>query len=206
MINHDAYIDYQARQVPANVRSIEAPGASPAVAQELGSQATPWAVEVHPYEGPAVEGASNNPVATASSVQGNCVHVGLTGEHIVSADLLRAGHQKQTTFVELTFDPMPAVCHGLYRRIDQVADQIKVNNKWRDMSGWGAWWYSRDAGTGDFHANFADTPTGHEGPWIYWRNGEKVRALFWNKVINLKTHKVVGQKRFSAPVTPEPNS
>ncbi len=58
MISHEHNIDYAAHQVPAKVRSVEAPGAMPS-AQELGSQVVPWAVEQHPYEGPATAEASN---------------------------------------------------------------------------------------------------------------------------------------------------
>lgn len=127
MISHEPNIDYAARQVPVNERSVDAPGAAPVSAQELGSQVIPWAVEQHPYDGPAM--------ATASTTRQACIEKLERPPHgVVSTMINPSKTEIQTTG---SYWGAPG-CDSL-QGIGQHRAQLKVKGHWLGIEG--SSWY-----------------------------------------------------------------
>jgi hypothetical protein len=126
MISHEHNIDYAARQVPAKVRSVEAPGAAP-TAQELGSHVVPWAVEQQSYEGPTAE---------ASNTRQSCIKKLERPPHDVQSKMIEPTRTEiQTTG---TYWDAPG-CNNL-KGSGQHRAQLKVKGHWIGIEGDG--WYS----------------------------------------------------------------
>lgn len=125
MINHEQNIDYAAQQVPVNERAVDAPGAAPAGAQELGSQVIPWAVEQHPYDGPGAQASS-----------GSCVR--RLERPPIGVDTVMFNPAKTEIKTTGTYRAVPG-CDSL-QRIGEHRAQIKQNGRWLGIEGNG--WYS----------------------------------------------------------------
>ena len=124
MIHQEHNVDYAAHQVPANVRSFEAPGAAPISAQEIGSQVVPWAVEQSAYDGP---------VAAASSTK--CITRLERPPHDVSSVMINPARTEVKTTG--TYGAVPG-CDSL-QRVAQHRTQIEQGGHWLGIEG--SSWY-----------------------------------------------------------------
>jgi hypothetical protein len=87
----------------------------------------PWAVEQHPYEGPALEGSSN---ANSASLNVNCSPQSMRVGH-VEAKMFHAGTAHQETLVTVT-NAGKCVLQGLKFR-----PQVEKSGHWIDWEGSG---------------------------------------------------------------------
>jgi hypothetical protein len=72
-------------------------------------QETPWAIENHPYEGPAAE-------TTAEPTREECIDEALVLPDVIQAFMTRPGKQKQTTNVGLSYpDILNCINSGVVR-------------------------------------------------------------------------------------------
>ncbi len=130
-------------QVPAKVRSVEAPGAAPSMsAEELGSQVVPWAVEQQAYAGPG----------TAEASGASCIKKLERPPHDVKSIMINPSRTEiQTTG---TYWDAPG-CEGL-QGSGQHRGQIKVKGHWTGIEGDG--WYPVSSSNGKSF-NFLDLAT-----------------------------------------------
>lgn len=126
MISHEQAIDNSANQVPVKVRSVEAPGAAPVSAHDIGSQVIPWAVEQYSADGPTAE---------ASSTRQSCIKKLERPPHDVKSVMINPSRTEiQTTG---TYWSAPG-CEGL-QGSGQHRAQLKVKGHWTGIEGSG--WY-----------------------------------------------------------------
>jgi|GEM_PF-6553542 len=88
----------------------------------------PWAVEQHPYEGPALEASSNanSNVATASDIRRKCLSL----PTIRTANLTLDGGKEESFYSKEIFPVLQDEFCKNIRRLAQREVQIKQNNKW----------------------------------------------------------------------------
>jgi hypothetical protein len=157
-----------------------------------GGMATHSALEAE--HAPAAETSTD----ASASLQQTCVDAALVMPKIQSAKVLHPGSRSgrtQTVSISAEYPEMPIECAD-YKRLGQAKLEIQDGKKWRKMLPY--WWtmYSRSTqGVGGLN----ETPTGHEGDWIYLDKGEKIRALLRN-VIKDEEGNVIAQKTAKRPV------
>lgn len=182
MINHEQSIDYAARQVPANVRSIEAPGASPELAQSLGSQAIPGALETSPYGRPSLTeiGASVNGIGQAClrKLEKPPIHVKATMINTDKTEVLTTGEYSNGR-----------ACGDL-RLEGKYRVEVKQPAGWTGIEG--SFWYpTKPTQDGKFSfIAFATHGIREERVNGHW---EPARVQFFNFVKNIATGKVAGR-------------
>lgn len=122
---------------------------------------------------------------------------GLALPTVIEARMLHPGQKRhansagkrvmQEVNISADYPAMPEGCDQ-YRRLGRVEVQKQVkkgqNENDHKRDGWATlqfkgWIYSRSKeGIG----GISSTPVGHEGPWYYWKPGQKVKAKFDNVV------------------------
>jgi hypothetical protein len=136
--------------------------------------------------------------SAADGSKQSCVQAAMTAEHLAKPIVLeRAGHARQFYVVSLNVDPMPPNCKS-YRRVYRVAVELTYHGRWREQSPGAPVRYTANAGTKSPTGALISV-TGHkeaDGFTGRWKKGDKVRAVFTNKVINLTTKKIVAEKTF----------
>jgi hypothetical protein len=177
MISHDQVSQAAEFQPAKDVGNIPA---------YVGSVLTPssesdlWAIQRKPFE------------AQASSLSPEDIQAGLVMPQILEAKMLHPGQRTGLTQTVLTKAEYPPLPDGSpIRRLGEVVDQIKYKGHWRNMTSHPEIIFSRNEGG---IGGFAQTPTGHEGNFVYWRPGERVRAEFINVVKDPQTGDIEGRK------------
>jgi hypothetical protein len=145
-------------------------------------------------------------VGSANGSQQGCVRAAMAGEHLAQPIVLeRAGHPRQFYVVSLNVDPMPANCTG-YRRVYRVSVELTYHGEWREQTPGASVLYTQNQGTKSPTGALISV-TGHgeaDGFTGRWKKGDKVRAIFINKVVSLATKKVVAERTFFKPVAVKP--
>ena len=179
---------------------------------DIGSKAVTPAIELRPYEGPAMTEATASATSDAAvSLEKTCFSAGSVPASHLKATMLHAGVRLdisnpnqpygswQVAGVTADYEAMPSECIPDYKRVGRAQMEIKDHNVWHNMKG-GNYWsttYSRNiVGSGGATWN----PSGHEKPSFYWRPGDVVRAKFDTVVKNLRTGKTKISATQIAPV------